>query len=92
MVLPGALTPTEVIAAWKARSDFVKIFPLAPVGGVQYVRALKVPLPQIPLIATGGRQSGHGVRLHPSWRECDRRGHRIAAQGGVAASPGVSYP
>jgi 2-dehydro-3-deoxyphosphogluconate aldolase / (4S)-4-hydroxy-2-oxoglutarate aldolase len=53
-VLPGALTPTEVIAAWKAGSDFVKIFPLAPVGGVQYVRALKVPLPQIPLIATGG--------------------------------------
>jgi 2-dehydro-3-deoxyphosphogluconate aldolase / (4S)-4-hydroxy-2-oxoglutarate aldolase len=43
-----------VIAVWKAGSDFVKIFPLAPVGGVQYVRALKVPLPQIPLIATGG--------------------------------------
>jgi 2-dehydro-3-deoxyphosphogluconate aldolase/(4S)-4-hydroxy-2-oxoglutarate aldolase len=54
VVLPGALTPTEVIAAWNAGSDFVKIFPLAPVGGVQYVRALKVPLPQIPLIATGG--------------------------------------
>jgi len=54
VVFPGALTPTEVIAAWKAGSDFVKIFPLAPVGGVQYVRALKVPLPQIPLIATGG--------------------------------------
>jgi len=54
VVFPGALTPTEVIAAWKAGSDFVKIFPLVPVGGVQYVRALKVPLPQIPLIATGG--------------------------------------
>jgi 2-dehydro-3-deoxyphosphogluconate aldolase/(4S)-4-hydroxy-2-oxoglutarate aldolase len=54
VVFPGALTPTEVIAAWKAGSDFVKIFPLAQVGGVQYVRALKVPLPQIPLIATGG--------------------------------------
>jgi len=53
-VLPGALTPTEVIAAWKAGSDFVKIFPTGHVGGVQYVRALKVPLPQIPLIATGG--------------------------------------
>lgn len=52
--LPGALTPTEVIAAWKAGSDFVKIFPTGHVGGVQYVRALKVPLPQIPLIATGG--------------------------------------
>jgi len=54
VVFPGALTPTEVIAAWKAGADFVKIFPAAPVGGVQYIRALKVPLPHIPLIATGG--------------------------------------
>jgi 2-dehydro-3-deoxyphosphogluconate aldolase / (4S)-4-hydroxy-2-oxoglutarate aldolase len=54
VVLPGALTPTEVIAAWKAGSDFVKIFPTGLAGGVQYVRALKVPLPQIPLIASGG--------------------------------------
>jgi 2-dehydro-3-deoxyphosphogluconate aldolase/(4S)-4-hydroxy-2-oxoglutarate aldolase len=54
VVLPGALTPTEIIAAWKAGADFVKIFPTGHVGGVQYVRALKVPLPQIPLIATGG--------------------------------------
>lgn len=53
-VLPGALTPTEIIAAWKAGSDFVKIFPTGHVGGVKYLRALKVPLPQIPLIATGG--------------------------------------
>ncbi len=53
-VLPGALTPTEIIAAWKAGSDFVKIFPTGQVGGIQYVRALKIPLPQIPLIATGG--------------------------------------
>jgi 2-dehydro-3-deoxyphosphogluconate aldolase/(4S)-4-hydroxy-2-oxoglutarate aldolase len=54
VVLPGALTPTEIIAAWKAGSDLVKIFPTGHIGGVQYVRALKVPLPQIPLIATGG--------------------------------------
>jgi len=53
-VLPGALTPTEIIAAWKAGGDFVKLFPTGPVGGSQYVRALKVPFPQIPLIATGG--------------------------------------
>jgi 2-dehydro-3-deoxyphosphogluconate aldolase/(4S)-4-hydroxy-2-oxoglutarate aldolase len=53
-VLTGALTPTEVIAAWKAGSDFVKIFPTGHVGGNQYIRALKVPLPQVPLIATGG--------------------------------------
>jgi 2-dehydro-3-deoxyphosphogluconate aldolase/(4S)-4-hydroxy-2-oxoglutarate aldolase len=54
VVLPGALTPTEIIAAWKAGADLVKIFPTGYIGGVNYVRALKVPLPQIPLIATGG--------------------------------------
>ena len=54
VVFPGALTPTEIIAAWKADSDFVKIFPVATAGGVHYVRALKVALPQIPLIVTGG--------------------------------------
>ena len=53
-VLPGALTPSEVIAAWKAGADFVKIFPAATAGGTHYVRALKVPLPQIPLVVTGG--------------------------------------
>ena len=53
-VLPGALTPTEVIAAWKAGSDLIKIFPTGHIGGIKYVRALKVPLPQIPLIASGG--------------------------------------
>jgi len=54
LVFPGALTPTEVIAAWKSGADFVKIFPTATIGGTHYVRALKVPLPQIPLIVTGG--------------------------------------
>jgi 2-dehydro-3-deoxyphosphogluconate aldolase / (4S)-4-hydroxy-2-oxoglutarate aldolase len=54
VVFPGALTPTEVIAAWKAGSDFVKIFPSATAGGTHYVRALKVPLPQVHLIVTGG--------------------------------------
>ncbi|HEV3037909.1 MAG TPA: bifunctional 4-hydroxy-2-oxoglutarate aldolase/2-dehydro-3-deoxy-phosphogluconate aldolase [Candidatus Angelobacter sp.] len=53
-VLPGALTPTEVITAWKAGADFVKVFPCAQVGGDSYIRALKAPLPQIPLIAAGG--------------------------------------
>ena len=52
--MPGALTPSEVITAWKAGADFVKIFPCAQVGGDQYIRALKVPLPQVPLIASGG--------------------------------------
>jgi 2-dehydro-3-deoxyphosphogluconate aldolase/(4S)-4-hydroxy-2-oxoglutarate aldolase len=54
VAMPGALTPSEVIAAWKSGADFVKIFPCAQVGGDQYIRALKVPLPQIRLIASGG--------------------------------------
>jgi len=54
VAMPGALTPSEVIAAWKAGADFVKIFPCAQVGGDQYIRALKIPMPQIRLIASGG--------------------------------------
>src|ERR1700761_2591993 len=54
VAIPGALTPSEVIAAWKEGADFVKIFPCAQVGGDQYIRALKIPMPQIPLIASGG--------------------------------------
>ncbi len=54
VIFPGALTPTDVIAAWKAGADFVKIFPCAPVGGPSYIQALKVPLPKVPLIASGG--------------------------------------
>jgi 2-dehydro-3-deoxyphosphogluconate aldolase / (4S)-4-hydroxy-2-oxoglutarate aldolase len=53
-VLPGALTPTEVIKAWKAGSDFIKVFPCAQVGGETYIKALKTALPQVPLIAAGG--------------------------------------
>jgi len=53
-VFPGASTPSEVIAAWRAGSDFVKIFPAATVGGTHYIRALKGPLGHIPLIVTGG--------------------------------------
>ncbi len=54
VVIPGALTPSEITTAWKAGADFVKVFPCAPVGGHKYIRALKVPLSQIPLIAAGG--------------------------------------
>jgi len=53
-VMAGALTPTEVITAWKAGSDFVKVFPCAQVGGDSYIRALRGPLPQVFLIAAGG--------------------------------------
>jgi 2-dehydro-3-deoxyphosphogluconate aldolase/(4S)-4-hydroxy-2-oxoglutarate aldolase len=52
--IPGALTPTEVQAAWQAGADIVKVFPCMPVGGPAYIRALKGPFPQIPLLPTGG--------------------------------------
>lgn len=51
---PGALTPTEVVAAWQAGADMVKIFPCGPVGGPQYIKALKGPLPHIEMVPTGG--------------------------------------
>ena len=54
VVFPGVLTPTEVMTAWKAGSDFVKIFPCAPVGGPAYIRALKAPYHEIKIIASGG--------------------------------------
>jgi len=53
-VMPGALTPTEVIWAWNAGADFVKVFPAGAVGGPSYLRSLKAPLPQIELVPTGG--------------------------------------
>jgi 2-dehydro-3-deoxyphosphogluconate aldolase/(4S)-4-hydroxy-2-oxoglutarate aldolase len=54
LIMPGALTPTEVITAWKAGADFVKIFPCGNVGGPAYIKSLKAALPQIPMIPTGG--------------------------------------
>jgi 2-dehydro-3-deoxyphosphogluconate aldolase/(4S)-4-hydroxy-2-oxoglutarate aldolase len=57
-VMAGALTASEVLAAWNAGADFVKVFPCAQVGGPQYIRALRGPFPDIPLVPTGG------VNLH----------------------------
>ncbi len=54
LIMAGALTPTEVIEAWIAGSDLVKVFPCGQVGGAKYIKALKGPLPQIPLVPTGG--------------------------------------
>ena len=54
LMMAGALTPTEVIQAWKAGSDLVKIFPCGTAGGARYLKALKSPLPQIPMVPTGG--------------------------------------
>jgi len=54
LMMAGALTPTEVITAWEAGSDFVKVFPCGQVGGAKYIKALRGPLPQVPLVPTGG--------------------------------------
>lgn len=54
LMMAGALTPTEVITAWEAGSDIVKIFPCGQVGGAKYIKALKGPLPQVPMVPTGG--------------------------------------
>jgi 2-dehydro-3-deoxyphosphogluconate aldolase/(4S)-4-hydroxy-2-oxoglutarate aldolase len=53
-VFPGALTPTEVVTAWEAGADMVKVFPCSALGGASYIKALKAPLPQIDLVPTGG--------------------------------------
>ncbi len=53
-VIPGALTPTEVLTAWEAGADVVKVFPCSAVGGAKYLKALQGPMPQLKLIPTGG--------------------------------------
>lgn len=53
-VFPGALTPTEIVTAWRAGANAVKVFPVSAVGGATYLKSIKAPLPQIELIPTGG--------------------------------------
>lgn len=53
-VMPGALTPTEVVTAWEAGADMVKVFPCGALGGASYIKSLKAPLPQIEMVPTGG--------------------------------------
>jgi 2-dehydro-3-deoxyphosphogluconate aldolase/(4S)-4-hydroxy-2-oxoglutarate aldolase len=53
-IMPGALTPTEIVTAWQAGADVVKVFPCSALGGAKYLKALQGPLPQIQLIPTGG--------------------------------------
>lgn len=53
-VMPGALTPTEIVSAWNAGADCVKVFPAGALGGADYLKSLKAPLPHIELIPTGG--------------------------------------
>lgn len=53
-IMPGALTPTEIVTAWEAGADMVKVFPCEAMGGAKYIKAVKAPLPQIELVPTGG--------------------------------------
>jgi 2-dehydro-3-deoxyphosphogluconate aldolase/(4S)-4-hydroxy-2-oxoglutarate aldolase len=53
-IIPGALTPTEIVTAWQAGASSVKVFPVQALGGADYIRSLQAPLGQIPLIPTGG--------------------------------------
>ncbi len=54
VVIPGAMSPTEILAAWQAGTDLVKVFPAGQLGGPDYVKAVKGPLPQILLMPAGG--------------------------------------
>lgn len=57
-VLPGALTPTEVVTAWQAGADVIKVFPASAMGGAKYLKSLRAPLPQVEMIPTGGVSLG----------------------------------
>jgi 2-dehydro-3-deoxyphosphogluconate aldolase/(4S)-4-hydroxy-2-oxoglutarate aldolase len=54
LAVPGALTPTEVTAAWQAGADLIKVFPCAQLGGASYIHALRAPFPDVPFVAAGG--------------------------------------
>lgn len=54
VIVPGAMTPTEILTAWNAGADMVKVFPAAQLGGPEYIKALRGPLPQILYVPTGG--------------------------------------
>lgn len=62
-IIPGALSPTEIITAWQAGASCVKVFPISSVGGVDYIRSLKGPMGNIPLIPTGGVTLNNAVEF-----------------------------
>lgn len=62
-MIPGALSPTEIISAWQAGASCVKVFPISSVGGVDYIRSIKGPMGNIPLIPTGGVNLNNAVEF-----------------------------
>ena len=83
-VLPGALTPTEVLTAWNAGADFVKVFPANALGGPSYLKSLKAPLPQVEARADRRRQPADGQGLHQGRRVRARRRRRPRGPPGAA--------
>jgi 2-dehydro-3-deoxyphosphogluconate aldolase/(4S)-4-hydroxy-2-oxoglutarate aldolase len=63
VVIPGALTPTEVLGAWRGNSDFVKVVPCAQIGGESYISSLHRMFPEIPLIASGGVSQQNAINF-----------------------------
>ncbi len=83
VIMPGALTPTEVLTAWEAGGDAIKIFPCSAVGGAKYIKALRAPFPHIEMIPTGGVNletaadfSKPGLRRRSGWRVNRQRHHQ----------------
>src|SRR5262249_18970063 len=87
-VMPGAFTPTEVVAAWEAGADVVKIFP-AEVGGPSYLKALRGPLPQVRMMPTGGGRPPHARAAGPGG---GRPGGRAPGAGGGGARSSSRRP
>lgn len=86
-VLAGAATPTEALRAWKAGAAAVKLFPAGPLG-VDYLRALRDPLPDVPFVPTGGI----GVEAAPEWLEAGAVAVAVGGAIGRAAREGTLEP
>ncbi len=71
--IPGALTPTEVITAWRAGADYVKVFPCSAMGGANYLKALRAPSPDLKLIPTSRGNAANRSRISKSWSSRARR-------------------
>ena len=85
LVMAGALTPTEIMAAWEAGSDFVKIFPCDAVGGAKYIKSLKGPFPQIPMVPTGGVNLANVAELIRAGAEAVGVGSELVSKAALAS-------
>ena len=83
-VLPGALTPSEVFAAFRAGGDMVKVFPVQSVGGAAYLRALRGPFPDIPLVPTGGVTLGNIAEMFTAGAAAVGVGTELISQDALA--------